>query len=388
MSRSARLGSGGVIGGRIALRVDPDALRRLARGPTVVLVTGTNGKTTTALMLTRILETLGEVAGNGDGANMPDGVTAALVAKPHAPVAVLEVDENYVPAIAAQVRPACLVLLNLSRDQLDRVGEVRAIERDLRAVVATLPTTTVIANCDDPLVTSAALAAARPIWVSAGQEWTGDAAACPRCGQVIFHTPKGWCCACGLTRPDPLWTAGAHTMRSADGRMVPLDLRLPGRANAANAAIAVATAERLGVSPTIAASQLRTIGEVAGRYRRAEVSGHTVRILLAKNPAGWRETLAVLDPGASVVIAINSSEADGRDTSWLWDVPFDQLRGRHVVAAGDRATDLAVRLTYAEVQHTISPQPLAAVVALPPGAVEVVANYTAFRDITRRLDDA
>src|ERR1700754_4220598 len=125
LSRATGLGRGGVIGGRVTLRLDPDVLRRLTRNRTVVLVTGTNGKTTTALMLSRVLETLGEVAGNGDGANMPDGVVAALVAKPEAPVAVLEVDETYLSGVAAQVRPSCLALLNLSRDQLDRVGEVR-----------------------------------------------------------------------------------------------------------------------------------------------------------------------------------------------------------------------------------------------------------------------
>ncbi|QYN26422.1 MurT ligase domain-containing protein [Amycolatopsis sp. DSM 110486] len=387
VSRLLGLGSGGIIGGRVALRLDPDTLRNLARDRTVVLVTGTNGKTTTALMLSRILETLGEVARNGDGANMPDGVTAALVAKPHAPVAVLEIDENYAPAVAAQVRPACLVLLNLSRDQLDRVGEVRTIERELRALVAALPGTTVIANCDDPLVTSAALASTRPLWVGAGQDWHADAVTCARCGQAVLHTPSGWCCTCGLTRPDPLWTLLGNTLENARGTSVTLDLRLPGRANAANAAVAVATAEHLGVSPNVAAVRLRTIDDVAGRYRRADVSGHAVRLLLAKNPAGWRETLPLIDPWASVVIAVNSGQADGRDTSWLWDVPFEQLRGRHVVAAGERATDVAVRLTYAEVQHTLCRRPLTAVSALPPGPVELVANYTAFRDAHQRLGD-
>ncbi|MET7998072.1 MurT ligase domain-containing protein [Amycolatopsis sp. NPDC005232] len=387
VSRRLGLGSGGVIGGRVALALDPSALRRLSQGRTVVLVTGTNGKTTTALMLSHALQTLGEVATNGDGANMPEGVVAALVAKPHAPVAVLEVDESYLPAIAGEVRPECLVLLNLSRDQLDRVGEVRQLERDLRAVAATLPDTTVVANCDDPMVTSAAFASRRPLWVSAGQRWAADAVTCARCGRTVWRAGSEWGCECGLARPDPQWTLIDDTLLSSQGTALTLDLRLPGLANAANAAVAIATADRLGVSPHVTAAQLRTITDVAGRYRRSQLSGRDVRLLLAKNPAGWRETLPLLDPRAPVVIAVNSSEADGRDTSWLWDVPFEDLRGRPVVAAGARASDLAVRLTYAEVRHTVCRRPADAVTSLPPGPVEFVANYTAFRDAHQQLRD-
>src|SRR5437763_6245588 len=178
LSRSSGLGRGGMIGGRVTMKLDPHALRRLGRERTVVLVTGTNGKTTTSLMITRALEALAEVAANSDGSNMPDGVLAALTARPDAPYAVLEVDEAYVPWVADQVQPAVLVLLNLSRDQLDRVGEVRATERDLRAAIAELSGTVVVANCDDVLVTSAASVAAKAVWVGAGRRWSGDSTAC------------------------------------------------------------------------------------------------------------------------------------------------------------------------------------------------------------------
>jgi len=386
-SRWTRRGSGGVIGGRTAGWLDPGALRRLGEHRTVVLVTGTNGKTTTSLMLNRLLTELGAVAANDDGANMPDGILGALIAKPHAAYAVLEVDENYVPAVAAQVRPAYLVLLNLSRDQLDRVGEVRATERELRAAISRLPGTTVVANCDDPLVTSAARASANPLWVSAGQHWHDDAGACARCGQAIERRGTEWHCVCGLTRPMPVWTLSGNTLAATDGTAIPLDLRLPGRANAANAAIAIATAAGLGVAPGLAANRLREITDVAGRYRRVPVHGRAVRVLLAKNPAGWQETFPLLAGDVPVIIAVNSREADGRDTSWLWDVPFEQLRGRHVIAAGERADDVAVRLVYAEVEHSVHRDPVVAVRRCGPGPVELVANYTAFRDVTRRLGD-
>ncbi|HVW39939.1 MAG TPA: MurT ligase domain-containing protein [Amycolatopsis sp.] len=388
-SRWTRRGDGGVIGGRTAEQLDPSALRRLGEHRTVVLVTGTNGKTTTSLMLSRILRALGEVAANDDGANMPDGILGALIARPHAPFAVLEVDENYVPSVAESLRPACLVLLNLSRDQLDRIGEVRATERDLRAAIARLPATTVIANCDDPLVTSAALASADPLWVSVGQNWRADASACARCGQAVEHHGVDWRCVCGLARPTPAWTMSAGaSLIAADGTAVRLDLRLPGRANAANAAVAVATAAGLGVPPALAAACLHEITDVAGRYRRVPVADRSVRVLLAKNPAGWQETLPLLDDGSPVVIAVNSREADGRDTSWLWDVPFENLRGRHVVASGERASDVAVRLTYAEVAHTVRRDPVEAVRECARGKVDLVANYTAFRDVTARFRDA
>ncbi|MBN9746747.1 DUF1727 domain-containing protein [Amycolatopsis sp. A1MSW2902] len=387
-SRTARLGRGGVIGGRVTLRLDPKALRRLGRDRTVVIVTGTNGKTTTSLMLTRALEALAEVAHNDDGANMPDGLVAALAASPDAPYAVLEVDETYVPWVAEQVQPAALVLLNLSRDQLDRVGEVRMMERDLRAAFAGLSRTVVVANCDDVLVTSAAAAAARPVWVGTGRRWSGDSVSCPRCGGAITHTDREWRCAvCAFARPEPTWTLDGDLVHTPGGRQVDLDLRLPGEANRANAALALAAAHCVGVPPHTAAARLRTITDIGGRYRTIRRTRHSVRLMLAKNPAGWAETLRVLDEDTPVVVAVNAHEADGRDLSWLWDVHFERLRGRQVVVAGERSADLAVRLCYAEVPHWSAPDPVSAIDTLPPGGVELVANYTAFRDLVDRLPD-
>ncbi|MEU3271503.1 MurT ligase domain-containing protein [Saccharomonospora sp. NPDC006951] len=386
-SRRTGRGTGAVIGGRTALKLDPGALARLGQDRTVLLVTGTNGKTTTSLMLTRILSVLGSVAANSTGANMPDGLLAALTERPDAPYAVLEVDENYVPWVADRVRPAGIVLLNLSRDQLDRVGEVRSTERDLRAAVARLTDTFVVANCDDALVTSAAIEAADPLWVAAGTTWRDDSTACARCGQAVQRDEESWGCVCGLARPRPAWELRGRTLLTPEGTELPLDLQLPGRANAANAAIAVAAAARLGVQPKLATAQLRAITDVAGRYRQADVAGHQVRLLLAKNPAGWGETLPLVEGTRSVVIAVNSREADGRDMSWLWDVPFERLRGHTVVASGERATDLAVRLCYGDVPHRVEPDPLKAVAELEPGPVDLIANYTAFRTLTVRLNN-
>jgi UDP-N-acetylmuramyl tripeptide synthase len=136
---------------------------------------------------------------------------------------------------------------------------------------------------------------------------------------------------------------------------------------------------------------------VAGRYRTVTLGRHTVRMLLAKNPAGWQEALSMIDKqGAGVVIAVNGQVPDGEDLSWLWDVRFEHFgdeplarsasgTGTHVVAAGERGTDLAVRLTYAGVDHTLVHDTVAAIESCPPGHVEVIANYTAFLQLQRAL---
>jgi UDP-N-acetylmuramyl tripeptide synthase len=375
-----------MIGGRVTLKLDPQALRRVASDRTVVLVTGTNGKTTTSLMITRALEALADVAANSDGSNMPDGVLAALTAKPTAPFAVLEVDETYLPWVCEQVQPSVVVLLNLSRDQLDRVGEVRGTEREFRAAMAGLPDAVVVANCDDVLVTSAAMEAANPVWVSTGRLWREDSVSCPRCGRAVSHVTNRWSCSCGLSRPEPAWSLDGDLLSTPGGRVIDLDLRLPGDANRANAAVALAAADSVGVLPHVAIARLRTISDIGGRYRTVQRSRHSVHLMLAKNPAGWAETLPVLTEDTPVIVAVNGREADGRDMSWLWDVPFERLRGRQVVAAGERSADLAVRLRYADVSHQWEPDPIRAIDCLDSGPVELVANYTAFRDLVGRFD--
>lgn len=177
------------------------------------------------------------------------------------------------------------------------------------------------------------------------------------------------------------------------GRRVPLRLSLPGRANLANAAMALAAGAELGIDPVVGAAALAATTEVVGRYRTVVVGGVAARMLLAKNPAGWLEVLDVLRPAPTpAVVVINARVADGRDPSWLWDVPFERLAGRLVVASGERGRDLAVRLHYAEVEHRYVPDPVAAVEAAAEAAgklglcdVDVVANYTSFQELRERL---
>ncbi len=392
--RAGRHGS--VIGGRVATMLDRRVLARLAAGRTVVLVTGTNGKTTTTSMIARVLGGAGRrVATNHLGANMPDGITTALLdaLSNHegAPVAVMEVDESYLDVVAAATDPAVVVLLNFSRDQLDRVGEVRTVARRVGEVVAAHPRARVVAFADDVLCAGAGLRAADPVWVSSPSLWTGDAGVCPRCDGAVTHAGVRWACSsCGLARPDGDWTLveqdTAGTVHGPGGSATALDLQLPGHANRLNAAFALAVGIELGVDPAVAAARLRDLEQVGGRYRTVTRPGGTTRLLLAKNPAGWAQVLDLLDEGPPrpVVVAVNSREADGRDVSWLWDVPFERLARHPLVAAGDRAGDLSVRLAYAGIGHRLADDPVAAT-RDTLGAVDLVGNYTAFHDATRAL---
>jgi lipid II isoglutaminyl synthase (glutamine-hydrolysing) len=379
-----------MIGGLVTMTLDRSILRQLGAGRRTVVVTGTNGKSTTTRMTAAALETLGpkgSVATNAEGANMDAGLVAALAADRQAGLAALEVDEMHVPHVSDAVKPCVIVLLNLSRDQLDRVGEINVIERTLRSGLARHPKAVVVANCDDVLMTSAAYDSANVVWVAAGGAWSGDSVSCPRSGEVIVRDKGHWySTGADFKRPSPHWWFDDDTLYGPDGLTLSMRLALPGSVNRGNAAQAVAAAVTLGADPALAVAAVSRVDEVAGRYRTVRIGEHDARILLAKNPAGWQEALSMVDKhAAGVVIAVNGQVPDGEDLSWLWDVRFEHFEEAAVVAAGERGTDLAVRLGYAGVEHTLVHDTMAAIASCPPGRVEVVANYTAFLQLQRRL---
>jgi UDP-N-acetylmuramyl tripeptide synthase len=396
-SRVTGRGAGAMIGGLVAMTLDRSILAQLGSGRRSVVVTGTNGKSTTTRMTAAALATMGPVATNAEGANMDAGLVAALAGTRGAGLAALEVDEMHVPHVLDAVNAAVTILLNLSRDQLDRVGEINHIERTLRGGLSRHPETVVIANCDDVLMTSAAYDSANVVWVAAGGGWAGDSVSCPRTGEIIVREQEHWYSTgtpsdvepggpSVFQRPKPDWWFDDTHIYGPDGLSLPMTLALPGAVNRGNATQAVAAAVTLGADPAAAVAAVSLVDEVAGRYRTVKLGQHTARVLLAKNPAGWQEALSMVDKhGAGVVIAVNGQVPDGEDLSWLWDVKFEHFDDTAVVAAGERGTDLAVRLGYAGVDHTLVHDTVTAIASCPPGHVEVIANYTAFLQLNRRL---
>jgi lipid II isoglutaminyl synthase (glutamine-hydrolysing) len=384
VSRLTGRGDGSVIGGVVGLRVAPDLLRQLATGRQIVLVTGTNGKTTTTRLVTAALGSMGqEVATNAFGANMESGLVSALSGAPDAPYAVLEVDERHLPAMIKATSPRVILLLNLSRDQMDRAAEIWLIARRWREAFADAPHCRVIANADDPLVAWAAGSATDVVWVAAGQRWLEDSWCCPDCGSHLRRDELGWRCGeCSLSRPSARWVLDGPNVIDDVGMVRELNLALPGRANRSNAVMALAVASLFGADVDQALPELRKVTSVAGRYTTVQRRGRTLHLLLAKNPAGWLEAFDVLDPSKPpVLLAVNAQGPDGRDTSWLWDVDYRVLAGRRVLVTGERRIDLAVRLEADQIPFEVVDDIDAAIDTVPNGLLDVIANYTAFQHI-------
>lgn len=372
-SRISRRGAGTVAGGRVGLRLCPDLLDYLSDGRQIVCVSGTNGKTTTTALAVR---GWGEgIATNATGSNMPAGHVAALVGRRDSRV-VLEVDEAWLPEVIRRSAPAVVVLLNLSRDQLDRASEVRVLAGKWREALSR-SATTVVANANDPLVVFAAEVAESVRWCDVPTAWLDDARSCPHCTRPLVHTAGSWHCQCGFAKPSAITTTMTPTGAIVGDEDIEISLALLGEFNRANAAMALTALREVGVDDDVASRRMGEVTSVAGRFSLRNYQGQDVRMLLAKNPAGFAALLAVVpaSPG-DVWIAINARIADGRDPSWLYDVPFELLRGHRVRCFGDRRLDLAARLDYASVEWR-----------LDDGALEVIdepihllANYTAFAD--------
>jgi UDP-N-acetylmuramyl tripeptide synthase len=386
LSRAAGRGDGSVIGGWLGLKIDPDLLAHLAAGRLIALVSGTNGKTTTTRFTAASLGNPAQVASNSFGANMPTGHTSALAKAGATPYAVLEVDEHYLARVIDETNPRVVALLNLSRDQLDRAKEVAMMAQLWRTALAGHPDVRVVANADDPLVVWAATGSSQVTWFSAGQRWTDDSMVCPESGHAIERSGDDWwCTGCWLRRPVPQWRVEDDGVVDPRGDWHLVKLQLPGRVNLGNAATALAVAAEFGVRPNQAIPRLATVASVAGRYAQVDRDGRNIRLLLAKNPASWLEAFDMAEQ-APTLLSINARDPDGFDTSWLYDVDFSPVRDRPVLITGDRAYDLAVRLEVNGVpfQHVKTFDE--AIRSVPPGRLEVIANYTAFQDIRAELD--
>ena len=389
-SRLLRRGTGTVAGGRVGLALDPQLLGKLLRGRDLVLVSGTNGKTTTTAMIRTALG--GLTASNDSGSNMAPGIVAAL-ARSSATSAIIELDEPWLAKIlraASSASSVRVVLLNLSRDQLDRASEVRQLAERWRLALSehvTGPPLTVIANVNDPLVAYVVEGLANVVAVAVPLSWRDDAVSCPRCTKPLTFEAQfrcachdqivlceTWRCDCGFVRPTPkyMWNEGFHGPNGT----VPFTLSMPGRFNESNAVMALAVASQFDVDVSAAAQRVGALANVAGRFAVRQRASRQWRVMLAKNPAGFAALFEAVNTSTNdLVIEINDNVADGHDPSWLYDAPFELLRGRRVYCFGTRALDLATRLEYAEVAFEILDD-----LATPrgPEPIDVIANYTAF----------
>jgi len=368
LSQAAGKGRGETIQGRVILGLDPDALSKLAVGRDIILVSGTNGKTTTTAFLARILAegTDENVSTSEFGANMSAGIATVLAARPRNRYVVLECDELYLPAMCEALDPKVVVLLNLSRDQLHRTGEVRKVANLWRSSFTGDEMTFVI-NRDDPFLEYAVADAGHVLRVTFGGRKHPDAATCPNCSELLDWSQSDYRCSCGLG------TLSAQIR--ADQR-----LSGPGR----NAVLAIEAARLMGaVVPVNVQTDLTA--EAPDRVANYQVSGNQVKTRLAKNPESWRESLAQIS-ASKVVLSVNARGIDGRDTSWLWDVDYTSLVGKQVVCTGERRRDVAYRLSVQGIDVAVADSFALAVEVLTGKGldsepVEAIASYTAFQDL-------
>jgi lipid II isoglutaminyl synthase (glutamine-hydrolysing) len=421
-SRASGRGGGTTLPGRVLTALAPDAPRRLAarlpRG--CVLVSATNGKTTTCALLAEVLRGRVRLARNSAGANLASGIASALAVREaaSAELGLFECDEAALPAIAGQLHPSMIALGNLFRDQLDRYGELELVAARWRELVAQLdPETTLVVAADDPLTASLAEGHLRlvrygiddPSVALAAAPHAADARFCVRCGHAydyraayVGHLSDYACPACGNAREPLDLAARAIDLRGLDGTSFDLcrggerarvELALPGLYNVENALAAAALAGVLGEPLTVIAEGLGRFRGAFGRFQRLRVRDAELVLLLIKNPAGANEVLRILPDGeATMLFALNDRIADGRDVSWVWDVDWELVapRLRHVVTAGTRAADAALRLKYAGVaEATIEVVPdiaraLDRVAELAAGGTGyVLPTYTAMLELQR-----
>ena len=383
------LGRGGTdFPGRVALKLCPTLLGELAKTVTVVIVTGTNGKTTTSRMIEQAFIEAGiSYFANKTGANLISGITAefavhsTLLGRCKYPYAVIESDEAAFKQVSKFIRPRAVVVTNVFRDQLDRYGEVTHTLGNIRIGLQNCPEATVCLNADDSLSASLAqelpgrvlfYGVNTPIYRTRVDE-VSDAPYCIRCKSeyvydfVTYGHLGGWRCPrCGYARPVPqiaverVLSADAERSEivlSANGTEYRVTVNLPGGYNLYNACSAFAAVQALGLEPRLAVDALSRFSCGFGRMEKFEISGHSLRMILIKNPAGCNQVLNFLTDATEpflFVACLNDRAFDGRDISWIWDVDFEKLTEMGdlltgVIVSGVRADDMAARFKYAGV---------------------------------------
>jgi UDP-N-acetylmuramyl tripeptide synthase len=434
LARRAGRGGGTSLPGKVLLALEPDAIRelsaRLSRGS--VVISATNGKTTTAAMVASVLSRAGiSVVHNRAGANMAGGVASTLVAAARpggridGDLGLFEIDEFWLDRVVAQLEPQGILLGNLFRDQLDRYGELDTIADRWAAVSASAASrgARLVLNADDPLIADLGRNAPSvtyfgvedPSVAIPEMQHASDSKHCRRCGaayvyDVVYlgHLGVYRCPSCGAARPAPAVAAERIALDGTRGSSFSLvtpagrasvELPLPGLYNVYNALGAAALCLALDIPLDVVVAGLASVRAAFGRAERIAVGDVELQVLLIKNPAGANEILRtlVIEPSELDVLAVlNDRTADGRDVSWVWDADFEMLAGRvrRVTCAGTRAAELAVRLKYAGVPedrlHVVPGVAAALDVAVgdaPSGRLIALPTYTALLELRGVLAD-
>lgn len=396
ISKTFRLGAGATWPGEIALRIEPRILRILSKNiPHLILVAGTNGKTTTVKMIQTILTHAGHsVMRNASGANLDNGLISALLTA-KTPYAIFEVDEATLPNILKDMTPEILVLTNLFRDQLDRYGEVDAIAEKWLSSLETLDKKmTIIVNADDPhlaFIGSRCISRVKyfgledPSLFLPKMQHAADTIYCPSCGNrltfagVYFSHLGKWACGkCAFTPP------------GEDVTSVDYKSPIEGVYNTYNTLAAALAARELGVLKETIREGLSKFSPAFGRMENIIVNGRRVKILLSKNPTGFNESLrtvaASVDRGP-VLFMLNDRIPDGRDVSWIWDVDFEFYKDfSKYLVSGERKYDMALRLKYAEISAELISDIRQAVFSVGQNEVLwILATYSAMLDVRKIL---
>jgi len=360
VAKSASAGSklignkGETLPGRILLTIEPEAISLLAQGKEVILVSGTNGKTSTTKAVAAIVSQLGSVTTSGSGSNLAWGAATALMSP--APFAVLEIDELHLPAIVAQTDPTVVLLLNLTRDQLHRMHEVKRVADRWHVECTEAINTVFVADIDDPFINYATVNAVNVVRVSFGGRVHPDGAVCPRCGSYLTWLRGNYSCTCGLTNKisDAKFKKGSAAYR--------------------NAVLANVVGEVMDAPPIdFTESELE-------RSVTKEFQGKKAHFRLTKNPASWTEALQT-DFYADVILVLNARQVDGIDTSWLWDVSFAALKGHRVIVCGERALDIGYRIHVEGVESVVADSFDGAMALVEGSDVSVLSAYTAFFEL-------
>ena len=365
------LGAGSTWPGEIALKLNKNFISEVAKANKfkIIIIAGTNGKTTTTTLLRFLLgKTNIKSFQNEEGANLLNGIASALIKNlsssgtSNHDFAVFEVDENTLPLILKEAGPYAVILLNLFRDQLDRYGEVNTIANKWRESIKKLNKETfVILNGDDPQVSFAGKnISASTYYFGVGESLATkkeiphdvDSIYCPSCslmlkysGIVYSHLGKYKCLRCGFTNPRIL--------------NYDFDLPLKGIYNKYNANAVFVFLDQVLHLPLIKIKENLSLFKPAfGRQEEIIYKKRKIHLLLSKNPTGFNQSIEAIDEinqgkKASLLLVLNDRIPDGRDISWIWDVEFEKLESgfSQIIASGDRCFDMGLRLKYSEVKN-------------------------------------